>query len=46
VRPSMLLSAPPARPAAAAADAASSSKPAGNGQHVTVEVEEEVRSRV
>jgi hypothetical protein len=41
VRPSMLLSAPPAR--AAAADAASSSRAAGNGQHVTVEVQEEVR---
>jgi hypothetical protein len=39
VRPSMLLSAPPVRPAAAAAG---SSSAAGNGQHVTVEVQEEV----
>ncbi|KAF6262836.1 VTC domain-containing protein [Scenedesmus sp. NREL 46B-D3] len=47
VRPSMLLSAPPARPAAdAAAAAAGSSKAAGNGQHVAVEVQEELTSPV
>lgn len=44
VRPSMLLSAPAVRPADAAA--ASSSAAAGNGQHVSVEVQEEVRRRL
>jgi hypothetical protein len=43
VRPSMLLSAPPVRAAAAAG---SSSSATGNGQHVTVEVQEEVRRRL
>uniref|UniRef100_A0A383VD06 SPX domain-containing protein n=1 Tax=Tetradesmus obliquus TaxID=3088 RepID=A0A383VD06_TETOB len=44
VRPSMLLSAPAVRPADAAA--ASSSAAAGNGQHVSVEVQEELTSPV
>lgn len=43
VRPSMLLSAPPTKPAAAGGRAGSSTA-AANGEHVAVEVQEEVRT--